>query len=88
MSDVEEERRVVQRLKEAVNLTRANGDPFLWTGYDRVLNSIGELQHYFERMAEVLEDTAFDAIQLYKELEKTLQNGTEQIQNLNDKIML
>ena len=88
VSDLREEFRVAQRLHETVKRVRDTGDPLLWQEYGRVLNRIGELQHYFERMIDVLDNAAFDAAKLSQELGKTIQDGTDKIQDLNNKMMI
>lgn len=88
VSDLREERRIAQSLYEAVKLVKDTGDPLLWQEYGRILNAIEELQRYFGKMIDVLDDVAFDATKLYQELGMGIQQSTDQIQALNNKMML
>lgn len=86
--DLQEERRIVQRLYDTVIQARDTGDPLLRQEYGRVLNAIEEIRHYFERMIKALDNTAFDAEKLSMEIGRMLQDDIDQIQSLNNRMML
>ena len=88
VSEILEEQRTAQRLYETVRFAKNTGDPLVAQGYDRVLNSIETLQRYFERMAIVLDDAAVDASRVYKELGICIQDSTDRLRDINDRMMI
>ena len=88
MSDVQDELRIARRLEDAVRLARNCGDPALMQGYDRVINTVDELQQYFSRIAEILESAVTDATVVSGEIKTLLMDRTDEIKSQNDKIMV
>ena len=88
VSEVKDERRITQRLYDTVKYTRDLGKPELAYSYNRLLSSIDELETYFMKMADVLEDISFDADQLYARLGSMIQDDTYHTRAQNKNIML
>ena len=83
---INEERRIVQCLQNAVCQTRDCGDPALWREYNQALNTVENLEHYFSRMAQVLESAVEDTVNTQKDIERLIEEGTYQLKSENARI--
>lgn len=88
MSAIQEERRIAQRLKESIRAARNHGDPLLQNQYGSVLSSADKLVRYFEKMAEVLDDTATDAEKLSRELRTSIEDSNDRLRKANNSIVI
>ncbi len=84
VSQVHEERRTTQHLREAVRRARDYGDPSLASEYNRVLNTVDHLEQYFRRMATVLDDAASDVNQTYQEVVRIIEEDVYQLRRESD----
>ena len=88
VSEVEEERRAAQRLRDAVVNARDTGDPALRWEYNRVIDSVDRVRRYFAKMAEVLDDAADMAIRLSAEIRSIVSNDTDRVRAENQRIQV
>lgn len=83
---ISEERRIVQRLQDAVCQARDCGDPALWREYSQALITVGNLEHYFSRMAQVLESAVEDTVNTQNDIERLIEEGTFLLKSENARI--
>ncbi len=74
-----EEKRTAQRLRDSIKHARDCSDSSTWSEYDQVLSTADSLIYYFTRMADVLENTAIDAIHFQREIERVVQDSTDRV---------
>lgn len=88
VSEVQEERRVAQRLRDAVAFTRDNSDPSLRGEYNHVIYSVEKVQRYFLKMAEVLDDTASETVRVSRAIQNAVRESTDRLNAENKKIQV
>ncbi len=86
--EIQDERRTAQRLRDSVRMTRDLGDPNLAPRYSSIIHSVDNLVLYFDKMADVFEDLAYEGNKLSKKISQMVDEGSEQVRIENDKIML
>ena len=85
VSEVQDERRTAQRLKEAVRMTRDLGNPAAAGQYRRILESVDSLEGYFGRMANALETISDKGYQMYTRIGRMIEDDTDRTRSENNK---
>ena len=88
VSQLQDERRTAQRLRNAVIMTRDLGDPLLAAQYGGIIRSVDKLVRYCSKMGDTLEDISFDAKKLQQRLKRMVEEDTDWVRTENNKIML
>ncbi len=86
--EIKEERRTADYLRSCVRNMMDFGDPSLRPSYNSVLDTVETLEAYFGRMADAIEDVAFNAEVLYREIEMMIRDDADKVQSLNDRTMI
>lgn len=64
------------------------GDPSMRSQYNRILRRIDNISAYLDRMSDVIEDTADEAIRMYGDLNAKISGDSDNVKNTYGKIML
>ena len=82
-SEIQEELRLTRKLCQAVKNEQVLASAANGYAYNRIIQSVNDLESYFSRMKDVLEDAVEGAVQLERNIAKTVDDGTISLSELN-----
>ena len=88
VSEIQDERRTAQRLRSSIIAARDLGDPNLAPRYRSIISSADDLILYFDKMADVFDELAYEGNKLSKKISQMVEADSNQVRIENDKIMI